>query len=50
VTDRAQRTRKTPKKFTFAGVCQVSLLDDGAKKIFLANWDKLIVSLALGQV
>ena len=50
VTDRAQRTRKTPKKLPFSGVCQVSLLDDGAEKIFLANGNELIVSLALGQV
>jgi hypothetical protein len=33
VTDRAQRTRKTPKKVALYRVCQVALLDQGAEKI-----------------
>ena len=49
VTDRAQRTRKTPEKFAFRRVCQVALLYQGTEEIFLANWDKLIAPLALSQ-
>jgi hypothetical protein len=46
VTDRPERARKTPKKFAFCRICQVTLLNEGAQKIFLADWDKSIVPLA----